>query len=262
MEAYIEYVIIDNFAVDLLILLITVNILRLKVLKSLIILSSIAGTALAVAIPLMPEIAAIIMRALTAPVMCIMLKRYQSVKEYLITLLVMALTTFAIGGIIIAVFNMSLTGNFLYLTYPTGGIVGLTALGAILTGYILKQLVLRARQIPISSEIIYAEIFMCERRVKLKAFYDSGLNLYDKAGRPVLIISPEYEKHIVRCPKGDVIGVNTINGQKETNSYIIEKVLIYINGQVNTIYNVGCIVSSTGFNNYDLLLGREMLKEG
>ncbi len=66
MEAYIEYVIWDNFTMDLLIMLIALNALRMKIDKLRVLLSAALGTTGAVLMPIVPFYAAIIIRIIAA----------------------------------------------------------------------------------------------------------------------------------------------------------------------------------------------------
>jgi len=263
MEAYIEYVILDNFTIDLLILLIVINILRFKVKKGRILLSASLGTAGAVVMPIIPLAAAIAVRIILAPLMILILRKYKSLKEYILTLLIMLAVTFGAGGAVMAIFNMSVSDNYMFINYPQGGIVGLSALGIIIIFYAVKQLSLFTRVIPQGRELYDVTVKIGDDLIKMKAFYDSGNSLYDNDYKPVLIIGNQYSECIVKgCKAGENITLSTVNGRKETKSYIIEKVLIYICGQVNTIYNISTVISETSFNHYDLLLGRDILKEG
>lgn len=263
MEAYIEYVILDNFAVDLLILLITLNILSIRIIKYKVFLGALIGTIGAVIMPVIPFVIAIIIRIILAPLMCLVVARYTKVKEYILTLLVMIVVTFAIGGAIIAIFNMSVADNYLILHYPDGGIIGLSAFAVILVYYVFIQLRNSFRFKIDKRELYNVELIIGENRIECKGFYDSGNSLYDNSNKPVLILDKDIGERIkAKNSQGEIIHINTVNGAKETRCYIIEKVMIYISGQVNTIYNVSCVISETSFKHYDLLLHKEMIKEG
>lgn len=258
MEAYIEYVIWDNFTMDLLIMLIALNALRMKIDKLRVLLSAALGTTGAVLMPIVPFYAAIIIRIISAPLMCLIAVRLRTLKEYILILLVMVTVTFALGGAVMGIFNMSVKGNFLIMHYPDGGVIGLSALAVILVYYGIKQLGIYMKSRRIDREL-YDVIL---NNSKLKAFYDSGNNLYDNQFRPVLILSNEHKDLLNNLKTGEKITINTIKGAYQSDSYILDKLLIYINGQVNTIYNVSCAASEISFGHYDLLLHREMIKEG
>lgn len=262
MEAYIEYVILDNFAVDLLIMLIVIKLLRLDLIKIRLFLCVLLGTAGAVIMPIVPFVIAVIIRIMLAPLMCIIATRYSSVRQYILTLVVMVMVTFAIGGAILGIFNMTVSDNYLIMHYPQGGIIGLTVLGVLFVSYVLLQLEmsLRIGRNAKSYYLVGIEIDGVEHL--MKGFYDSGNSLYDKGLRPVVIASLKHRMLVETLVENDELDYTTISGKKRTKSYIISKVKIYIKGQVNTLYNISAIVSQTSFNHYDLLLHKDMIKEG
>jgi hypothetical protein len=194
--------------------------------------------------------------------MCIILIKTKKLKEYVLMLLVFLIVTFSIGGAVIAIFNMSVRDSMLAVISPTGGTVGLTAFGALIIIYSFSQLgkLLRAR--PSRRELYDVDIVSEQMIHKVKAFYDSGNNLYDVAFQPVLILSKSKAKAIKDFKEGGILTVNTVNGAKQAKYYIIPEVKIYKEGQVNTLYNISCILSETEFLSYDLLLHREIIKEG
>lgn len=262
MTAYIEYVILDNLGMDVLICWITQCLMRKKRTFIRITLASLLGTVCAVVTPLLPYAFAVLVKIITAPLMCMLLIKSRKIKEYMLTLLVFLLVSFAIGGAVIAIFNMSASESILAFVTPRGGIVGLTAFVTLVIIYAFNQLsnVMRAR--PGGCELYKVDIIAEGRIHNVRAFYDSGNNLYDTAFRPVLILSRSKANAIKNCIEGGMLNVNTVNGAKAAKYYIIPEVKIYKEGQVNTLYNISCILSEIEFLSYDLLLHREIIKEG
>lgn len=263
MEAYIEYVILDNFAIDLLILVITMKLLRVSVPKLRLIISSLIGTASAVIMPLIPYLSiAIMLRLVTAPIMCIVFK-HKSIKHYVLFLLVMVVTTFAIGGTIMAIFNMSVSDNYILVYYPDKGIIGLSALAVMGVWYTLSQLT-KSIKYRLNDKMIYSvKILSNAKMLDLRAYIDTGLKLYDSKGQPIIVASRHLQDRIILSSVSQYnITTNTIDGVNETICYTMEKLLIYYSGQVNTINNIGCIISKTNLNECDLLIHSELIRGG
>lgn len=262
MEAYIEYVILDNFSIDLLLLIITMKLLRRDISRIRLILSALIGTVSAVFMPLSPDWLAFVLRIITAPIMCLVI-RHKNIKSYILFLLVMLTVTFAIGGMIIAIFNMSISDNYTYIIYPDKGIIGLSVLGIIAMWYVLTQLT-RSVIHKVSEKRKYlVKIISNNITLDLNAYLDTGLKLYDCKSKPIIVASNNIANDIISAGiSKSMVTTNTIDGLNETICYIMERILIYSGGQVNTINNVGCIISKTNINESDLLIHSDMVKEG
>ena len=98
MTVYVEFVIIDNFVIDLLILLLTKTLLKIQTKKILLFIATTFGTIVAVVSPLLPNIISQVIKIPLALSMVLIAFRPKTLKEFLAQTLTFLISTFVMIG--------------------------------------------------------------------------------------------------------------------------------------------------------------------
>lgn len=192
MSAYIEFVIIDNFVITILIGAAAYRFLRVKICKMRLVLCGIIGTVMAVIYPFITlnNYILLAIKIVLGLVLSVVLfaKKYNFLKGFSVFMII----TFMFGGLLIAC-GMMLYGNINdALTKPLGKIpLGVILGGAIILYVLIKKIFLRYHRLGDENSLIMdIKIEMCGKTITAKGFLDTGNKLYDvKTGLPVVIIS-------------------------------------------------------------------------
>ncbi len=263
MEVYIEYVIIDNFVIDCLISVLTLKSLRLKASVWRVIVAAAFGTTAAIFLPLLHIniVPLVLLRLLVGAAMAFIIYNHKSVKRYIVTLLLLLMITFILGGAALGI--MFLTGSDITaaaaLSYQTGVPVGIIIAAVGAAAFFIKQLTRYLHKTKdISGFIRQAELFVNGESVKFEAFMDSGNQLYDRVtGLPVIIIESTLLFGFLKNTFSDILAGTGVRAGKSAlkDVHYIEysglngvktkllvfrpdKLVIYFNGQANIIYGV------------------------
>ena len=193
MTLYIEYVIIDNFALDYLILSLIGCTTKQKIRIRNKIISSVIGVLFAIFLPfILPfRFWSIIYRLVSALSIMLFLKRYKSIKEYMFFVFLLFFYTAIFGGMIIFVLNIfqikyTISGVILYKsTIPMGVLIFILFGVYCVIKKIIKNL---SKQISINKTTKSMALIDNGRHVDAIGYCDSG-NLVTRDGQPVNIIS-------------------------------------------------------------------------
>lgn len=277
MKIYIEYVILDNFIVDYLLLTITECTLKNKYKKSLKILSCLIGVITAIFLPFLYKYKIIIFiyKILSVALMILILQKYNSYRRYFKTLFLFITYTFVFGGLLIGVFNMfnikyTTSGILLYnYEIPISLFVFILCCG----GWLLKKVVSALnKQVKISRSLYPISLQDGDNIVSGVGYYDSGNNI-QKDGVSVSIISLDMfmklhkdfpiEKLLFNNVKNtnlknaDFIDVKTVNSVSKYLSFQIDKMIV----EDIVIEKPVLAVVLKNFDNFDCIMNLKMLKE-
>lgn len=285
MVIYIEQVLIDNFIINLFIILSLRAILRAKFKKINIVLASLLGSVVALILPLFRFNLIInsLIKILLSLVMVIILKRFTKFKEYLLYYLTFLLLTFVFGGaclFILMSFDKSFKINN-YSTYslPLGVIVVIIFFIFIIIKNIFKNFYSRKK---INNFVYKVVVENNDEKDEILGFLDSGNTLVDKlTGKPITIVNFYSLKNVLKQ-----ISITDIILNKETkinkyfnNVHIVEttsignnknkilvlevqKLEIYLENKVNIIDNAIIGLTLKNFINdlgYNALLNSKLL---
>ena len=279
MKVYIEYVIIDNFIIDFLILWSTLKTLGIKINKYLIITSTLFGTVVACFLPLLhlEGVYTAMVKIIVAILMVLMCAKFDNIKQYVYSLLLFFSYTFLMGGACYAVIIL-IGGTFENVNIaqynaivPVSIIIAICFFYAFIIFRFTKYIYRKKDMMPFIGE---AEIEIGGKIYKFKTFLDSGNRLYDKkTGAPVIILSAySLEKHIdadnmaklIFGEKSDLfndvhyLSYTTVSGEpKKMVVFTPQKITIYTNDKVSSYQNICVGVTFKKFNdaiNFDCLL--------
>lgn len=191
MIIYVEYVIIDNMVIDLLILNTTKHLAKLNTTKLRLVLSSIIGTVFALVSPLFPNIINLLTKPLLAIIMTYIAFNPKQIKKFLVCYLLFFLVTFVYGGAFLGICEMFgikfLVHNGVMYEYKFP--VGLAILICAITYVCIKNLIKYCFQKHAKDKLQYKVKFICgEREIYCTAFLDTGNNL-SIDGKPITIIN-------------------------------------------------------------------------
>ena len=249
MEIYIEYVIIDNLVINMLILLCVKSSLKLKTRWWRILLSSMLGTIVAVLLPLLHVSNYLLLptKIILGVFMILIISKFYSFKEFIFTFLLFLAYTFVMGGACLATLlvfgtdlDMLLAGGY-DIALPLGVILLIVMFYAYLIIGIAKYLTRRRTIGPFMRKVV---LCVAEHRMEFDAFIDTGNKLTDKnSGMPVIILcfdalskhfsKDEMEKLMLSGGKDSLfrgvhqIPYNTISGEaKNMVVFEAEKIVI------------------------------------
>ncbi len=191
---YADLLVILNMIVTLIIIIITSDILNIDSYKTRYIAGSVAGGALSLIIlaPPLNVFYSIVVKMLTSGVIVLLAFRIRSIKIYLkcfflfngISLLLAGIMLFT--GMIINGSNIISNNGYVYVDFSISAVILI-----ICASFVIIKTVNRKIFIKTKNELIFdAEIIYKDRKVLVRALFDSGNSLVDIfTGRPVIILS-------------------------------------------------------------------------
>ncbi len=255
MTVYIEYVLIDNFIIDYLMLKASFTLTASSVSRVRLFLCAFFGAIFALFYPLIDinDIILTLIKVCFGLVMVLIAGKFKSKKDFYVTAIVFFVYTFLTGGAIIGIFNIlslpySSEISIAIMVIPVYFVfIGITAVAKYLY-----------RQKDVNSYIREVEITafgICKRG---KGFYDTGNELYD-GDNPVIVCNKNFAQEFLG---GDItklklkkLCVNTVNGRQENFAFNIDEIKIYNGDKPNIFNNVTlCIVGQRVGRNYDVIL--------
>ncbi len=249
MVVYVEIVIINNFFIDLLLIVSTLAIRRSKVSKIRILTVSFFGASVAVIYAVLPDYAKILVRILLSPLMTLPLVKKK--KDYLPTLVVFVCLTYLLGGIIEGIKNLigiDING------YP---LLGLVCFGAVLLEILVVTFVTVLPKY--KRKICTVDIVVCGVKTHARALCDSGNSLVDEfSGKPVIILSKAFDEKLTALDDGKrniegFISVKTVNNESSLPLVKLDEVVV--DGKRYDAYGA---ISSSDFDDCDLILQNTM----
>ena len=185
-----EVVLLNNLAVDALLVTATLYARRRKVRRLRAAVAVILGATVAVGYAVVPVPWQIVIRILLAPLMTLIFDKYSSVKDFFCSLAVFAALTFVLGGVVSGV------GYLVGVELEGYLVLGLTAFGALVLVVGLRFIVkARAKRVRKVCDIV---ICIHGKEIRTRALCDSGNTLTDTvSGLPVIIASEKFSSVIV-----------------------------------------------------------------
>ena len=253
MQVYVEYVVLDNFFIDLMLFTAAFKIVGKTVPRWRLAVCSTVGALFALFYPLITENVIIIsiVKVLFGLFLTFIAAKFNSVKEYVSFTAVFIGLTFFTGGAIMGAF--SLLGINVYSEFSVALMV--------LPVYLVIKAIMRLvkyfyRQKDISCLIVKAEIVCGEKSVILRGFFDTGNALYDGLS-PVIVVAknavmPLLDLKLLNGAK--MITVATAVGEEKKFSFKPDRLVIYSGENKNIFNNVRVCVVNKVFSGYDAIL--------
>ena len=266
MTVYVELVIVNNFAIDLLFEVATLTIFRRKIKWTRVLLGAAIGAGVATAYPLCPTIWQIVVRVLLAPVMALVFDSFgyekmgrrdgridkteirRNIFAYVKRLAVFCLLTYFVGGV---TFGIDYLFEIDLASYWQFGVIalGLLTMLIILRIFLLK----RSKNVRRFCDV---KVSVRSRKMDFKALCDSGNTLTDNlSGLPVVIISQSAEKSLAISDESveGFIEVKTIGG--ESSMPIVRLDGLQVKGKNYVCYGA---LSRQDFDGVEIILQNTM----
>lgn len=268
MVVYVEYVFLDNFLIDCMLITLSRKGLKLGVKRWGVILSSLVGASFAVIMPLFKlSLAMGFLLKMPIGLLIVALSgRFRSVKEYARCFYLFLFFTFALGGGVTAIF-WGLGLSFDPINYSHGGEIPLFLI--LITVYAVYRICQRVIKGVYAKKRIVSFSVQCAVKVGGKTFIKSGFIdtgnslVYKKTDSPIIVCSQRFGNELARegALKNtfiDFVRISTVSGESKLPVYKIEKFLIYNGGDMNILDNVMIGVSNGELcsgGDFDLLIG-------
>ncbi len=252
MSVYVELVIFNNLAIDLLIIVCVQTIRRKKIYKIRTLLSAILGAIVATIYAIVPTWAQIVIKVLLAPLMVMVFDKHsiragkKAIKEYFASLALFMLLTYLLGGLTYAIsFAFDIDVN----SYPQ---LGMCALSIIMLLILSRYIVSKRAQCNISTCDVILHID--NKRIKVKALCDSGNSLTDSvSGLPIFIMSKGVEEMMLRCDIQGYVNVSSVGDDKSMPIVYFDN--IEVNDKTMKAYGA---LSRKEFDGVDIILQNSM----
>ncbi len=262
MNVYIEYVLIDNFLIDYMLLKATFAITGKPVERKRLFLCAFLGAIFALALPLVEGMAvlAVLFKLFSGLLIVILAEKTFSFRSFYINALVFFLLTFLAGGAIIGVFSI------LGIEYMSEVLVALMFLpvGVFVKG-VLSVVKYFSKRKTLAVFYYDVELTLFDECVKVRGFMDSGNTVYD-GGTPVVFINKNLAKSLIKNniikAKIKKIQIQTVSGKTENLAFNLTKIKIYNGGGQNIFNNVtACVAESVSFDGYEVILHPALMEE-
>ena len=261
MTVYIEYVIIDNFVIDYMLLKLSLALVGKNVSRKRLVISSALGAMFALLMPMIKtnDIVLVIIKSLVGSVMVVVVSRYKSFNSYLATLAIFMLLTFCIGGAVIGIYNV------LGINYSSEVSIATMFLPCYIVIRLVKGSIRAVRQRRQIESFSYRfKVYAFGRVEKGVGFMDSGNMVYDEIS-PVVFCSKEFAQKFLVC-KGfkfsKSLRIDTVNGESYKKCFKTEKIVLYFKDKPNIYNNVTvCISESIKKEFCDIILHPALIGE-
>ena len=198
MQVIIEYVLLDNFLIDALLLYLTHKIIKQPISKLGLVTASAFGAGFAVLSPIIPVtgIGAVLIKLSIAGIMVFMLNF--SFHKFFIKFILFVCLTFAFGGSLVAVFNFIGVGVYdsLYIGYISSLPIGTILVSGVVFLWLgVKSIsaVFKSRQY--NEQTCEITIYINKKVATLTGFVDSGNVLHNSSGKSVVVINEDTLKY-------------------------------------------------------------------
>lgn len=286
MSVYVELVIFNNLAIDFLLIVATQIVRRRKVFKIRTLVAVIIGAAIATFYPIASQGIQIAIKVCLAPIMTAIFDTYSlskkkctnfrkkinevkcendvdnsfsakgrsanlnlkilGVKEYVKSLVVFVIATYAVGGI---TFGLSYLCGVDVKSYAAFGLVACAIAIALICARVLRK-----KRSSDASTLTIANISVDGRKIALTGLCDSGNTLVDGvSGLPVVILSAKAEKELGKTDIEGFLHVTTVSGECDMPITLLSN--FEVDGK-----KMSCMgaLSRKEFENCDLILQNSM----
>lgn len=253
MVVYYEYVLIDNFLIDFLLLKTTFNIVGKNCKTRRLIFSSIVGAICSLTFPLISIKAILtILKVACGLFLVVISNSYSSKREYIITTFIFFALTFLSGGIVIGVYSIF---NIDYSTEISIAIMFLPVYIVINGVKSLIKYIYRRKDV--MNKIFEVQLVFGNIKLQVNGFLDTGNGVFYK-DYPVIFCSKCLAKKFFdgdKIPKFDSVSVRTVNSTSKNVGFLLDSFLININDKIIEKNGVMlCVTNDIEFIGYDVIL--------
>lgn len=252
MTIYIEYVLLDNFVIDYLLLKATLSLTGKTVKKGRLFCCAFFSAVLALLSPMVSHLRflSIIYKVVSALLIVLLLRNYKSFRDYYKSLAVFFALTVFTGGFVFAIFYV------FNIPYSTDIAISLMVVPVFVgIKFTLSLVRFLSRKATERSTLCECEIIVSGKTLKGKGFMDTGNGVYE-GGNPVMFIDKKLFSEAISMKKLNMrkITVSTVSGKTTKICITADKLKIYYKSGTNTYYNVTVAVTDLGKEEYSFIL--------
>ena len=268
MSVFVEFVFLDNFIIDWMLVWLSRKALKLSVKKRWVSLSSLIGSVGAIVYPFLKVgvLVGLILKIPLGLAIVFASGKFRSVREFLRCFCLFLSFTFLSGGAVTAIF-WGLGLSFDPVSYANGELVPLFIILAVVVmtclgvSRLIKALYKKRATAKFA---VKCKVVINGNEFDAEGYFDSGNNLvYKRTNSPIVLFSNSFGKKLktlgaLDTAFFDMVAVNTVAGKSYIPIYKTQSFLIYNDGEPNILYNVMLGAASVDLfcgNEYDLLLG-------
>lgn len=250
MIVYVEYVIFDNFLMDLFIgLLLVEKIGRRKYLS---IISAIIGTGLALVFPMVPDNLSWLYKILTLLCCCIPFSG-KSLYEYGKSVVIYSIIGFVYAGCVSLFFGFDNS----IIAYSDGMKVGVISLCCIV-GYFCILKIIKIINKKMQKDKLRSITFVVNgKKIKTTGFLDNGNVALASDGNGIIFLDKKLSKRFTQKVE-DYVFVSTISGGKICEVIKIDKIEIYFDGENHIYKNVNAVKTGQSYDGFQVLLSTKL----
>ncbi len=250
MIVYVEYVIFDNFLLDLFIGILICKLLRFKSWRSFV--SAIIGTVLALIYPCVTDKYVALFKILTLLCCCLPFI-CGNLASFVKSVFCYCVIAFIFNGLISLVIGSKSDNN----NYSDGGLVGIIS-GCALIGYLVVYKFINILVNRISNEkFVKLKVVVGEKSLKAVGFVDSGNIATASNGKGIVFLDKVISKKIHSDPV-DYVYINTISAKKICNVIKIDKLMIYFDGKEHIYTDVNAVKTNQTYQGFQVLLSSNL----
>lgn len=261
MIIYIEYVIINNFVIDFLLLKTTFLLTGKKTKLYRLILIALLGAFISLVFPLIKikGVYLTLIKILVGTLLVILSSNFKDIREFFINLVIFYLLTFTLGGIVIGV--LSISG----IEKAKEIVIALCFIPAFLVLYAVKKVfIFLYRRKNVENLIYDTELEFNGIKIKGRAFLDTGNLLYYKDS-PVIVCEKSFIKKFTESKDFyknlKKIDITTATGDGQNYCIQLSSFKIFIKDKPNIYNNVALMIAKINMVGVDILLNPALLGE-
>ncbi len=201
MIIYVECVLFNNFAIDCLMLYLSLLTFKRKITIWRISISSLIGAVYALFSPLIDFTGDIVIKILVAFIMCVLTAKILSLKKLILLFAAFLGYSFAFGGIIIGIMNMWQPFRET-MSNPSNVNIGLMCSIFVIVLAFSRKIFQLIQKKHISEGNVKKVIINQEKKIiREQAYYDSGNTLYYKGIYPVIVMDESLKCEVFKLEK-------------------------------------------------------------
>lgn len=245
MVIYVEYVILDNFALDLFVAILVCKLYSISVKRAFI--SAVIGTFCALVYSIIPSSILILYKCIVFVLSVFPLIIRCSLKQILTIAFSYLIVSSVFGGL------LSLLVNSTDVYYGDGGKVFLICITSCICFLIGRRMILK---FTVKEKSDYVKIEIGNK--SYRGFFDNGNKVIASDGLGVIFLDKGLSKMYRNDKPFDYVLTQTINGSEIKEVIKIPCLKIYFKGEMHTYNNVNAIRTNKSFGSFDILLSQHL----